>query len=84
MEKFKLALKSVREVADILCNICGESCKIPIGGGCFNIEAVTVKADFGYGSDRDGEHHEAHLCQGCYEARLLPLFTLNAIETSGY
>lgn len=79
MKKTECVQRCAEEVTDILCNLCGESCRIPIGGEEFNIEAVEVSVLFGYGSSRDGEEHEAHLCQACYETKLLPLFAISPL-----
>lgn len=56
--------KKVEVIKDILCNKCGNSCKKP--HEC--MEFATLSVHWGYFSkSRDGEVHEAHLCQNCWE-----------------
>jgi hypothetical protein len=56
--------KNVEVIKDVVCNSCGRGCKT---GN--NFEFATLKAHWGYDSDdRDGEIHEAHLCQSCWES----------------
>jgi len=52
-------------VVDVLCDRCGTSCLCPLG----NFEAATITAAWGYSSGKDGEAHEAHLCEECYDTR---------------
>lgn len=56
--------KNVEVIKDILCNKCGNSCK---GQACDGFECAELRAHWGYGSKRDGEVHEAHLCEKCWE-----------------
>lgn len=59
--------KDVEVIKDVICNMCGNSCKKHEGfDGSFSF--ATVKAHWGYFSDnRDGELHEAQICQKCWE-----------------
>lgn len=50
------------QVADVLCDACGRSTKTTFGTNEFG----TLSADFGYGSHRDGERYQVHLCEGCF------------------
>ncbi|PNO61699.1 hypothetical protein [Aeromonas hydrophila] len=50
------------QVVDILCDACGRSTKTTFGTNQYG----TLSADFGYGSHRDGEHYQVHLCEGCF------------------
>lgn len=59
-------MKEAVDVDDIICNKCGKSCKIDIGYGHHNIEAIEVKHTFGYGSDLDMTSYELHLCEECF------------------
>ena len=54
-------------IKDVICNMCGKSCK-PYDGFDHGFSCATLTAHWGYFSDnRDGEIHEAHLCQKCWE-----------------
>lgn len=50
---------------DILCDKCGKSCR---DSGNMNFEYAEVKATWGYGSNKDGDQHEAQVCETCYDA----------------
>lgn len=56
-------LKRVRQkiVTDVKCDMCGSSCK----NGRKNFEYMTMKAHWGYYSEKDLELWEAHICEGC-------------------
>jgi hypothetical protein len=57
--------QNIEVVKDILCNKCGNSCK---GLEPQSFEFALLSVHWGYGStNRDGEVHEAHLCQTCWE-----------------
>ena len=57
----------VEIIKDVLCNKCGNSCK-KFDGLVTSFEFAELKVYWGYFSiDRDGEVHEAHLCQNCWE-----------------
>jgi len=62
MLKTKIEKRKVEVTKDILCNKCRNSCKAGYG-----FEYAELKVHWGYGSTRDGEVHEAHLCQNCWE-----------------
>lgn len=51
------------DVADIVCDICGVSTKTEFG----DFEYARFSATWGYGSSKDGEHHELCLCEPCYD-----------------
>lgn len=46
----------------IICDVCGKDCF----GGCDN-EFATVKATWGYDSEKDLIQHNFHLCEGCFD-----------------
>lgn len=48
------------EIKDILCNKCGKSCK-----GEYDFENLEANSSWGYGSNRDGEVWQFHLCEKC-------------------
>jgi len=57
--------KNVEVIKDVLCNKCGASCKAI---DCDNFNCAELKVHWGYGSTyHDGEIHEAHLCEQCWE-----------------
>ena len=62
--------KVVPELVDVLCDACGKICE---GEPGFGNEFLTLSASWGYSSDWDGEQWQAHLCQACVRAHLLPL-----------
>lgn len=53
----------VERAVDIVCDVCGKSCTESLGGP----EYATLKAHWGYESNKDLEEHECHLCEGCYD-----------------
>ncbi len=70
--KKDITIKS-QEVIDIICDLCGESCLDELG---INFEYATLKSNWGYGSNKDGEKHEVHLCENCYD-RITKHFNIN-------
>lgn len=58
----KVTEKVITEgVADIICDMCNESCKKE-----YNIEHGQLTADWGYESTRDGDSVDIHLCENCF------------------
>ena len=61
-------------ITDIICDSCGESCMV--GDSNLNnkftpiFEIMTLKANWGYGSKKDLEKWEAHLCEKCVDEKL--------------
>lgn len=49
----------------IHCNCCGK--EFQTKGGMLFENAVTVEMDWGYFSEKDGEHHQFRLCEMCYD-----------------
>lgn len=49
---------------DIICDKCGKSC---LNSTEMNFEYATITAHWGYGSNKDLEKHEAHVCEKCYD-----------------
>jgi hypothetical protein len=72
MKYTKKVIKEVEEneVVDITCDICMESCRDSID---MNHEHLTIKGNWGYGSDKDGETWEAHVCEKCSDEHLSKL-----------
>ncbi len=56
--------KVVEVVSDVRCDVCGESCQTE--GAVTNIAFGTLSAQWGYGSEHDGEKCEVHLCEDCF------------------
>jgi hypothetical protein len=66
-------------VEDILCNICGESCRDRMA---MNYEYMTCQASWGFDSTRDTYTTVFHVCEPCYDSKILPLLKIAPIETS--
>ncbi|MBS6194330.1 MAG: hypothetical protein KH828_01935 [Clostridiales bacterium] len=49
----------------IICNKCGK--ELPAEQEIVKEGVCTLEADWGYFSDKDGEHHEFDLCEECYD-----------------
>lgn len=79
MKRKKLVEKKVEDVVGVVCNICGED--IP-HGEC-GPEYATLKASWGYGSPKDTQQHEAHICEPCYDEKIVPLFKVSHITFGG-
>lgn len=47
-----------------ICNFCRRGCRRK---GLFNQQYATIKAHWSYGSKKDGETHELHICEPCYD-----------------
>lgn len=60
----KVVTREETFVSDVLCNVCGKTCKDDLD---MNFECATVHANWGYGSRKDTELHEAHICEDCYD-----------------
>lgn len=54
----------VEVVSDVRCDVCEESCQTE--GTVTNIEFGILSAQWGYGSEHDGENYEVHLCEICF------------------
>ena len=74
MLKIQQALRKVEVVQDIICNKCGKSCLGTVSAVYLGSVAETnfapvaqLNVDWGYGSKKDGERHESHLCESCYD-----------------
>ncbi len=64
MIKSEIMQREVEEVVNILCDICGTSCKSADIDRQW--EYAYLSANWGYGSTMDGEAHRCHLCSSCY------------------
>jgi hypothetical protein len=59
-------------VKDITCDICGKSCLTDYG-----FEYLTMKANWGFMSNKDLEIWEAHICEKCVDDKLVNLISVN-------
>lgn len=76
MEKIERVVQPCETVTDVLCNICGESCDVTIPPERQKAyEYAKIKARWGPVSTHSLETHIAHVCNSCYDAKILPLFT---------
>jgi hypothetical protein len=86
MKKYHTVQKEVEELEDVLCNACGNSCKVLVGrnskgeeildyGGCL----VDAEVCGGYGSKYldDGDQYKFDLCESCV-ATLIKSFKIDA------
>ena len=64
MKTYKTITTTVTDSVD--CDICGRSCKVE---GLDN-EYATLEALWGYGSLRDGEKFDIHICPDCFETTI--------------
>lgn len=64
---------------DVVCNFCGKSCRDKFS---MNFEHVECMAHWGFGSKRDTVSTLFHVCEPCFETRLLPMMVLPPTETS--
>ena len=56
--------RKIPVIADIICDMCGKSCKIDDEGG-ENYEFATLTAEWGYHSKHDMETIKIELCEDC-------------------
>lgn len=57
---------TTKKVVDYTCDICGKSCTLVMEHPC-GPEFATLKAHWGYDSNKDTQEHECHMCEGCYD-----------------
>jgi len=60
-------VKEVELIADIVCDMCGKSCKLFLGMDkeSFNYEFSHITANWGYGTRKDEECWNYHFCEDC-------------------
>jgi hypothetical protein len=68
MIKESIVEQLVFVVDDIICDICGNSCKKPM-----NYEYMDLHAAWGYDSGYDGQVWTAEICEECVVKFLIPL-----------
>lgn len=76
---FKYGKVLERGIIDVICDRCGKSCAIRIERAnakrqimkrekpVRNFSYVHLIAKFPYGSPKDMQQHEAHICEKCYD-----------------
>jgi|JTFO01.1.fsa_nt_gb hypothetical protein len=62
--------QTIEVVSDVVCDVCGNSTTKEKG---YAPEFATLQADWGYGSDHDGEQYKVHLCETCFFSTLATL-----------
>lgn len=65
MRKYKKAIKDV--LSDVVCDVCGSSCKPSFCEDASMAEFATLEASWGYFSGRDGETLSMDMCERCFE-----------------
>lgn len=68
----KTAEKTVEFIDDVICDICGKSCKDKLD----NFENAELNAYWGYTSKRDGDTYEVDMCEDCFDKTLQFLIKL--------
>lgn len=71
MIKTKIVKIKQETTTDVICDSCGKSCKVFLGENKkhFNFEYMRLSARWGYGSDKDLEVWEAHICEKCVDTK---------------
>lgn len=65
--------KLVLHIDDIICDICGNSCKKNI-----DIESAKLFAHWGYDSKKDGDVYDIDLCENCFDKTLKYLLEIRS------
>ncbi|WP_417583217.1 hypothetical protein [Nitrincola sp.] len=65
-----IAKKVCDVVEDVRCDVCGASTS---NNSAHEPEFGVLQADWGYGSQHDGEQYELHLCETCFFSALATL-----------
>ena len=71
--------KEIDVLQDMICDICGKSCKV--GSNYISLDLFVC---WGYGSNHDGENWEAEVCETCVVEKLAPLIKFRKEERSIY
>ena len=64
MIKTEPKIIEVEILQDVICDSCGNSCK-----NSTNFEYMTLRNYWGYGSKKDGEFWQAHICEKCVDEK---------------
>jgi hypothetical protein len=87
MYKTKITSKKVEVLKDVICDSCGKSCMDSIK---LNYEYLTLTGYWGYGSKKDGQKWEAHICEKCVDRKFKHIkfnkvdYMLDGIRVLGY
>src|SRR3546814_10608037 len=49
-------------VEDVICDVCQSGTRVP----GYGLQHGKLEAQWGYGSQHDGEHYRVHLCEPCF------------------
>jgi len=52
----------VNVVEDVICDVCCSGTRIP----GYGLQYGKLEAQWGYGTQHDGEHYRVHLCEHCF------------------
>lgn len=52
-------------LTDLLCDVCGKSCRTNYAD--VNFEYATLTAQWGYFSRKDGDNYAMELCEDCFD-----------------
>lgn len=63
------------KLGDVFCDVCGESCKREV-----DYEYATLKASWGYDSNKDLQIHNIQLCESCFDKTILFLKQIKTIS----
>jgi len=68
MIKIKKVMQKVSKTDDVVCDLCGKSCRFVISEkeDIANFNYATITPKFGYGSKLDGIEYEKQICEDCY------------------
>lgn len=69
MLKKELATVEVNKTVDVICDFCSKSTMDSHG---MNYEYAHLTACWGYASRKDMECHDLHICEDCYDAKIVP------------
>jgi hypothetical protein len=72
--------KQVELLDEVICDVCGESCKDQNIGN----EFASLCADWGYASKQDGAKYDINLCENCFEKTLQFLKSARQIKPNGH
>jgi len=65
--------KLTLQLDDIICDICGGSCK-----KSYDIESAKLFAHWGYDSSKDGDVYDIDLCEGCFDKTINYLMSIRS------
>ena len=54
-----------KKVYEVYCNSCGK--KIETTGSTKREDYISIKKEWGYFSNKDGQIHIFHICESCYD-----------------